>query len=144
MGLMRGTLIAICVLATPAVALTPPMPQCARASLAPEEVAYTGYDYSLAGGDFVAYERRLKSGGRWEFIYEHCPSRKRVTVVVTGLDESENRQRMQDAIAPILRAAESKRRYTLHDLRRLARETGAEAEVTTAGYKSCVCAEWGY
>ncbi|MDF0602068.1 hypothetical protein P1J78_15100 [Psychromarinibacter sp. C21-152] len=144
---MRSSSIAILAagaLACPANALTPAMPQCSRAELAPQETGYEGYAYSIAGNGFVSYERRLLGGGRWEFILEHCPSRQRLTVFVTGGDESLNRQSLYNAIAPVLAASESEKAYTLQDLGRLARDAGAEAGVARAGYLSCVCAQLGY
>ena len=138
------TIVAAGLLATPAVSLTPAMPQCTRAELNAEEVRYEGYAYTIAANDFVFYERRLLDGGRWEFIYEHCPSLTRLTIVVTGNDEADNRQRLHDAMVPLLEASESEKTYTLRDLRRLAQQEGAKADISTTDAPSCVCSQLGY
>jgi hypothetical protein len=136
--------LAALAVAGPAAALTPPLPRCELRSLSSEEAAFSGYDYVMFGDGFAYYERRALDGTRWEYILEHCPTRDRLTVGIDWQGAGEDQQRINDVTGPLHEAITSDRRYTLQDLRDIARAAGAEASVDRTQGTSCVCADMGY
>jgi hypothetical protein len=122
-----------------AQALTP-IPECVPEGA--ERAAGVG-EYTVAwhGGGFVLYTS-------WDVEYrlflDDCKGQRRLMMQSARQDDPTETAMAQDALYEAVSAAlESKQRYTMGQIRAIARATGARTKLGKASYVSCGCDRWG-
>jgi hypothetical protein len=109
---------------------------CAPAQRAAAEGWRGDYTWWIVHRDVVSYSGPDRTGARWEFVTEHCPSRQRMIADVPFGDMD-----ARDRIARARGDAEAGEAvFSLRSLARHLRAQGARAEVVTVDYESCACA----
>ena len=122
-------------------ALTPPLPDCSGALLAPQEAAMGDYNPLTYSGGMVLYQRYIDAAqDRFELVVEHCPSRDRMAAEFL-LDESFEAgwARIDVFWAQLDAAFADSQVHTFADLVNMAREAGGEGRVSRVDWESCAC-----
>ena len=122
-------------------ALTPPLPDCSGALLAPQEAAMGDYDVQSQGDGMVFYQRYVDAASpRFEVVVEHCSTRDRMTSqFLETADIEAGWVRLAAFRAGIDAAFADSQVHTFADLANMAREAGGEGRVSRVDWESCAC-----